>query len=784
MIKYKLLFLILVFCSYSAIYAQKGSAVIFGKITDVNGEPLPGINVFIKNRGIGAATNSEGTYKISNVPSGKNIINVSGIGFLTITKEILISEGDSLNLNFEMTEKAVELGSVLVEGKSEAQLLRERGFSVAVLESREKKNLPVDGNRLLSSAPGIHLRESGGLGSGFNLSMNGLSGNQIRYFIDGIPLENFGSALTLNNFPVNLIEKIEIYKGVVPISLGADALGGAVNIVTGYWKTSYLDASYSLGSFNTHRFSLNGQYADNTRKYFLKASIFWNYSDNDFIMKNAPVYDLELGNFIKNIDIRRFHDSYSSMMINAETGLFERKYADKISLRIILAGNNKDYQHPDNNIYRVFGRFHTTNRTAIAGVTYSNQFDNMELKAYSAAGIVSESVVDTSHFKFNWAGESIKRDESDPKGELFERKSLFEFSDFIISNNIGTIYKFSHSHSLGINIVQNYVVRKGKDKVDEFNRSFESPNYINKILSGADYTFKYNDRFEFNLFAKSYLYRAKIITIDYDDTEIITEPELFRSGYGFALSYSPLEKLLIKNSFEKAYRIPESYEILGDGIYVLPNPNLSPERSYNLNLGIDYRFESGLWEVKAGVNYFYRLSKDFIRFNPLGPFGEYENLRNVKADGIEGAFSFSYDDFVSLNSNITYQNLLDDTEFDEGLPNTNYKSRIPNVPYFFFNNSLGISLNRKSSPRKINLYYSLRYVHQFFLTWENLGDARGKNVIPSQLIQDIHVEFSMNEGRYNITFSIANIFDKLAYDNFMIQKPGRAFNIKLRYFYK
>jgi outer membrane receptor protein involved in Fe transport len=127
---------------------------------------------------------------------------------------------------------------------------------------------------------------------------------------------------------------------------------------------------------------------------------------------------------------------------------------------------------------------------------------------------------------------------------------------------------------------------------------------------------------------------------------------------------------------------------------------------------------------------------------------------------------------------------LDDTEFDEGLPNTNYKSRIPNVPYFFFNNSLGISLSRKSSHRKINLYYTLRYVHQFFLTWENLGDARGKNVIPSQLIQDIHVEISMNEGRYNVTFSIANIFDKLAYDNFMIQKPGRAFNIKLRYFYK
>ncbi|NQY89722.1 MAG: Plug domain-containing protein [Colwellia sp.] len=43
------------------------------------------------------------------------------------------------------------------------------------------------------------------------MSLNDLSGNQIRYFFDGIPMEDFGSALT---FLANLVEQIEVYKGV------------------------------------------------------------------------------------------------------------------------------------------------------------------------------------------------------------------------------------------------------------------------------------------------------------------------------------------------------------------------------------------------------------------------------------------------------------------------------------------------------------------------------------------------------------------------------------------
>ena len=57
----------------------------------------------------------------------------------------------------------------------------------------------------------------------------------------------------------HLVEQIEVYKGVVPISLGADALGGAINVITPALDQDLLDISYTYGSFNTQTASVFAQ---------------------------------------------------------------------------------------------------------------------------------------------------------------------------------------------------------------------------------------------------------------------------------------------------------------------------------------------------------------------------------------------------------------------------------------------------------------------------------------------------------------------------------------------
>ena len=199
-----------------------------------------------------------------------------------------------------------------VIGKSETQEIKEQAFTVNAIDTKQFANTTADLNLVLNKSAGIRVREEGGLGSDFNFSINGLSGKAVKFFLDGVPLEVMGSSMSLNNIPVNLAERVEVYKGVVPVNLGSDALGGAVNIVTNQRVSNYLDASYSVGSFNTHRAALTGQYTT-SNGWILKASGFYNYSDNNYLMRGMEIWDEDQYKYV-NKNFKRFHDQYKSAM--------------------------------------------------------------------------------------------------------------------------------------------------------------------------------------------------------------------------------------------------------------------------------------------------------------------------------------------------------------------------------------------------------------------------------------------------------------------------------------
>ena len=766
------------------VLAQLGRIV--GSVAVGDHESVIGLTVFLEGTDKGDITDVSGSFKIDGVVPGTYKLVVSGLGYKRDITEVSIGPGETLRKKITLEVNAEELHEVTIHGKSESRQLQEQGYSVKVIEAKAHKNLSSDLNGIIRLTPGINIRESGGMGSNFNLSLNGLSGNQIRYFIDGVPMENFGSSLTLNNYPVNLIEKIEIYKGVVPIQFGADALGGAINIVTGYRRRSYLDAAYSIGSFNTHRTSFTGQFA-NPNGFFVKSASFFNHSDNNYWMDEVPLTDSN-GNIIDNsYRTRRFHDHYTSGMTSLEFGVFDKSFADEWSINLTGAANRKNYQHPDFNIKRIFGKFHTKSQTFLGSTTYSKKFSKLDTRVYFLIGETKDVIVDTTVYKYDWSGEAVNRLEIDPndtKGELGERRSLFELTDKIMRSQAYLNYEMAARHYMDINFSQNYLQRSGIDKVDELNRSFESPNFINKNIAGGAYRFNTPDKeIEASLFVKGYWYTGKIITQDFDDNDRETNVSVQNLGYGTAMAFQTSKLVRLKTSFERAIRLPEPTEVLGSGLYVLPNPNLEPEQSYNVNLGARYDQELTDLKLHSELNLFFRHSRDFIAPpRSEGPFGVYENLNNVRTEGIEGSARAEYKDLVAFNANVTYQNITDRTAFDEGLPNVNYKSKIPNTPYFFMNGQLTLKPFRELVNKTVTFHVNSRYVHEFFLKWENLGNPSEKNTIPSQLTFDLIGEYSFDDGRYNVSATLSNLTNTQVYDNFLIQKPGRAFYIKLRYF--
>lgn len=247
--------LIALLCCFSVLANAQGLGSIRGTLKSKSGEGVPALTVRLQATTLGAASDVKGEFSLKNVAPGAYTLLVTGLGYKPAERAVAVVAGRETVVSLTVEETSVDMAGVTVVGRTEVQEANRQAFNVTALDATKLYNTTLDIAGALDRVAGVRVRESGGVGSNFNLSLNGFSGNHVRYFIDGIPMEGFGTSFQINNIPINTAERIEVYKGVVPIWLGSDALGGAINIITGDRYRNYIDASYSYGSFNTHRTS-------------------------------------------------------------------------------------------------------------------------------------------------------------------------------------------------------------------------------------------------------------------------------------------------------------------------------------------------------------------------------------------------------------------------------------------------------------------------------------------------------------------------------------------------
>lgn len=157
-----------------------------------------------------------------------------------------------------------------------------------------------------------------------------------------IPLEYLGGGYGINNVPINQLEHVEIYKGVVPVNLGGDALGGAVNLVTNQNHKKTFQASYEVGSFNTHLINLSGQ-QQFRNNWFAGIDAFVNYSDNDY---KVDIETVDENANLKPARVKLFHNAYKHYFTEAYAGIKNKKWADELRLSIALYQIDRQSQHP------------------------------------------------------------------------------------------------------------------------------------------------------------------------------------------------------------------------------------------------------------------------------------------------------------------------------------------------------------------------------------------------------------------------------------------------------
>ncbi|MFZ0596150.1 MAG: TonB-dependent receptor, partial [Flavobacterium sp.] len=294
MTTHKFLFFSIFFLFSFLSFSQQNQGVsVSGQVTENSGQTIPYATIFIEKTDLSIISDENGKFIFKNVKPGKHILKISAIGFSTQKKHIEVSGNNDVNFSIQLESELNELESVTVLGRSQTDKVNKQAYSVTAIDAKKLHNSTLDLAHALDRVSGVRVREAGGVGSRSELSINGFQGNQVKVFIDGVPMDNFGSSFQMNNIPINLADRVEVYKGVVPIWLGGDALGGAVNIVTNSKPRTYLDASYSFGSFNTHRSSLNAGYTSKSG-FTAEINAFQNYSDNNYWV-NVDVADLNTG---------------------------------------------------------------------------------------------------------------------------------------------------------------------------------------------------------------------------------------------------------------------------------------------------------------------------------------------------------------------------------------------------------------------------------------------------------------------------------------------------------
>ena len=778
---------LLLLISISAFSQHK--TMISGKVLSTEKTTVDFATVYLKGTNYGGTTNEEGIYHLQ-APAGEYTLVVSAIGYKTVEKPVKLMRGERTKMNVVISPQATELDEVVVVSNGVTRLKRS-AFNAVALDTKALQNSTQNLSEALAQAPGMKIRESGGVGSDMQLMMDGFTGKHIKIFIDGVPQEGVGSSFGLNNIPVNYAERIEVYKGVVPVGFGTDAIGGVINIITKKNRNKwFLDASYSYGSFNTHKSYVNfGQTFRSGLTY--EINVFQNYSDNNYYV-DTPVKDFTTGaiNKKKIEHVKRFHDTYHNEAVIGKIGFVDKKWADRLMFGFTYSHMYKDIQTGVRQEV-VFGGKYRKGYSIMPSLDYRKRdFFVRGLDVVLTANYNKNMTnnVDTSSYEYNWRGEMRPLRMPGEQSYQNTRSDNNNWNGTLTAN-----YRIGKAHTYTFNHVINAFRRSNQSLLNEDSEANAIPQETRKNISGLSYRLMPTEHWNLSVFGKYYnqFIAGPVATSSAQDDYIRTTNSVSAMGYGAAGTYFILKSLQAKLSYEKAYRLPTNEEMFGDEDLETGDISLKPENSDNVNLNLSYNETFGKHSVYVEGGLIYRNTKDYIQRNISdlsgGKYGAtYVNHGRVETKGYNISVRYGFANWVSVGGNFTQMNVRDNVKTVTSGTNQEsltYGARMPNLPYQFANSDVTFYWrNLWKKGNTLSVTYDNLYMHSFPLYSEAVG-SESEFVVPTQFSHNLTLSYGIQNGRYNISFECRNLTNEKLYDNFSLQKAGRAFYGKVRVYF-
>lgn len=787
---------------YTPTFAQTGK--LTGTIRFEDGKPVSHATVTIKQLNKQALTDEKGRYELSGVPQGEYTLEVSSVEIHKKTISLTVNKPEQAQDVAVQALGAVGLSEVLIEQKTEKREIETSGFAVSVIETKQASLTNAQTNELLDRTVGVRVRQNGGLGAAVEYNLNGMSGGSVGVFIDGIEISTYGTSFNLNSIPPSMIERIEVYKGVLPAHLSGDLLGGAINVILKKsGNRNNFTTSLSYGSFNTMQADASGMYRNNETGLTVRGNAFYSYSDNNYEIWGRFARQTLPNGRIEQVRANRFNDGFKSIGGRFEIGYSDVKWADNFLVGYNGSDAYNEIQHGQFMTTPYMGRF--TESTAHAFSLNYNKKDlftkGLELMVNGVYSDRDQYVQDTVSWNYNWFGEQTIGFNGVPirtsTGAQQGAPTMANINRKIVNIRSNLSYSVHENHRLTFNHVFYVVDREDSDELRTvLERSYFGTSDLSKNVFSFAYEMEaFERRLKTNLFAKHYQQ-----TIDRMDPyqaivdgvpvrmENITNNSRNTTGYGLATSYAVNQRVILIASAERAVRMPSEEQIFGGPAdNITSNPTLRPEISDNLNLGFRigaYGFDKH--KVSFSGNGFIRDTRDRIMQAVGATLNEaievipFENLGQTQAIGFEAEVNYIFDNKLNTMLGVSRFNSLYNVRFDPltGNESSRYRQQLPNDPFFTMNGSVQYRMDNLLQKSSIlNVYYNAGYVGRFYTNWLEVESFR----TPVQFVQDVGASYMFPNKKFVLSFDAKNILNSEAYDNFAVQKPGRAFYLKLNY---
>ncbi len=681
-----------------------------------------------------------------------------------------------------MKKEPVSLHEVQVMGRSKIRKLKESAMPVSVIGERQLQGTANNINDVLARTVGVTIRNTGGLGSASRISVRGLEGKRIGMYIDEAPMSQLSNFVALNDVPTDMIERIEVYKGLVPYKFGGSALGGAVNVVTKEYPPLYLDFSYEAGSFNTHQLSAVLKRTDKKSGLQFGLGGTFSFSKNNYKMK------------LDHIDgrwVERDHDKYNKI-IGGGSIKATKWWFDEVKLELIGMRTRQDIQGIDINI-READNYSSNWVTALKLKKDNFLLDGMDLDFDAGYVLGYSGMRDKAMYRYDWDGRQL------PPASVYGGEQNNYPSDGRNRTNEVTVklnmgYTIDMHHAVNLNIYGDHSSMHPSDSLMDKAMGFRAnfPSKMNTVTVGLSYDLTLLDGKYQNAFTlKDFHFSSSSRSIDIFS---ISEPEsvdISKNYFGFsnAMRYRLTSDWMLKASFNSEVRIPTTEELIGNGFSILASPALKPERTKGVNVGVMYRHlkaDGGLIELEL-TGYLNQLD-DMIRFTPdiIPTMARYRNFGAVRTKGVELEAKGDVTPLLYLYANGTYQDLRDVRKTIPGtqVANPTRDLRIPNVPYLMAN--CGAELHKENvfggKGQNTRLLFDASYIHEYFYDFEMSKYQERR--IPTSLTMDAALEHSFMNNSLTLTLRAKNLTDRHVVSEFNRPLPGRYIGFKIRYVFK